>query len=296
MKDMDYALMLIKANKFDGAKDILEKLLKSDPKDKDILYNLGMLYSELGKPDMAVKTLSECVRVYPNYSNAYVALGFAYSLLSKNEKAKENFLKALEIDSANSYALRNLGGIYAKDNEHEKAIECLEKSFAINKEDQQTAYGLGYAYFVARKLDKADEYFKIVIDIDASTKIANSAKELRSKIAEISLKEKGFRPDAMFYCLSALQYFKDKTKKEVNVITLEIALKGRQGLDINDPEKKYKLNSMKGSFSGLHLFSYMYVGFQIIDPSADLGLDISKEYEEALKLFEQEKTSGSTIH
>jgi tetratricopeptide (TPR) repeat protein len=55
MKDMDYALMLIKANKFDGAKDILEKLLKSDPKDKDILYNLGMLYSELGKPDMAMK-------------------------------------------------------------------------------------------------------------------------------------------------------------------------------------------------------------------------------------------------
>ena len=53
---------------------------------------------------------------------------------------------------------------------------------------------------------------------------------------------------------------------------------------------------MKGSFSGLHLFSYMYVGFQIIDPSADLGLDISKEYEEALKLFEQEKTSGYTIH
>ena len=31
MKDIDYALMLIKANKLDGAKDILEELLKSDP-------------------------------------------------------------------------------------------------------------------------------------------------------------------------------------------------------------------------------------------------------------------------
>ena len=36
MKDIDYALMLIKANKLDGAKDLLEELLKSDPKDKDI--------------------------------------------------------------------------------------------------------------------------------------------------------------------------------------------------------------------------------------------------------------------
>jgi predicted Zn-dependent protease len=39
MKDINYALMLIKANKLDGAKDILEELLKSDPQDKEILYN-----------------------------------------------------------------------------------------------------------------------------------------------------------------------------------------------------------------------------------------------------------------
>ena len=47
MKDLNYALMLIKANKLDGAKDLLEELHKSDPQDKDILYNLGMCYTEL---------------------------------------------------------------------------------------------------------------------------------------------------------------------------------------------------------------------------------------------------------
>jgi tetratricopeptide (TPR) repeat protein len=81
MKDINYALMLIKANKLDGARDVLEELLQSDPGDKDILYNLGMCYSELGEPERAIKTLSECVRFYPNYSNAYVAIGFAHSIL-----------------------------------------------------------------------------------------------------------------------------------------------------------------------------------------------------------------------
>ncbi len=38
MKDLSYTLMLIKANKFHGAKDLLEELHKSDPQDKDILY------------------------------------------------------------------------------------------------------------------------------------------------------------------------------------------------------------------------------------------------------------------
>lgn len=49
MKDMDYALMLIKANNFEGAREIFEKMLESDPKNRDILYNLGMCHSELGK-------------------------------------------------------------------------------------------------------------------------------------------------------------------------------------------------------------------------------------------------------
>jgi len=296
MKDINYALMLIKANKLDGAKDILEELLKSEPQDKDILYNLGMCYTELDEPERAVETLSECVRCYPNYSNAYVALGFAHSRLDNDEKAKHNFLRALEIDPVNSYALRNLGGIYGKENDYEKAIECFEKSFSINQEDQQTAYGLGYSYFQIRRLNKASEYFKVVIALDESTKIANLAKDLNREIAEINLKSKGFSTDAMFYCLSALKFFKGKTIDEVKQVTFDISLKGQQGLDINDPDKKYTLNSMRGSFTGLQLVSYMYVGFKIIDHSLDVGLDLSEEYNEALRLFEQERSHGYTIH
>jgi len=99
MKDINYALMLIKANKLDGAKDLLEELLKSDPQDKDILYNLGMCYTELDEPERAVEILSECVRCYPNYSNAYVALGFAHSRLAEQLiglKIKDNLAKAFK--------------------------------------------------------------------------------------------------------------------------------------------------------------------------------------------------------
>jgi len=296
MNDINYALMLIKANKLDDAKDLLEELLKSDPQDKDILYNLGMCYTELDEPDKAVRTLSKCVRCYPKYSNAYVALGFAHSRLADYKKAKEYFLKALEIDPENSYALRNLGSTYGNENNYEKAIVCFEKSFSINQEDQQTAYGLGYTYFHTGKLDKADEYLKIVIELNESTKIANLAKDLRRNISEINLKSKGFRTDAMFYCLSALQFFKGKTIAEVKQVAFEIGLKGKEGLDINNPNKKYTLNTMKGSFTGLQLISYMYVGFKKIDPSIDIGMDLSEEHKVALRLSEQEITHGHTIH
>ena len=181
MKDINYALMLIKANKFEGAKDLLEELLQHDPGNQDVLYNLGMCYTELDEPEKAVKTLAECIRYYPHYSNAYVALGFAYLRLANDEKAKDHFLMALEIEPSNPYALRNLGGLYGKENDYDNAIQCLEKSFSINPEDQQTAYGLGYSYFHIGKIDKADKYFKIAIDLDESTKIADTGKRLKER-------------------------------------------------------------------------------------------------------------------
>jgi len=240
MKDITYALMLIKAHKFEGAKDVLEELLQSDPGNQDILYNLGMCYTELDEPEKAVKFLSECIRYYPHYSNAYVALGFAYSRLTDDEKAKDNFLRALEIEPSNPYALRNLGGLYGKENDYEKAVQCLEKSFGINPDDQQTAYGLGYTYFHTGKLDQAEKYFKIAIDLDESTKIADTAQDFRREIAEINLKAKGFRPDAMFYCVSALQFFKDKTLEQVKQVAFEIGMKGRQGMDMGSFQRLNK--------------------------------------------------------
>jgi hypothetical protein len=100
----------------------------------------------------------------------------------------------------------------------------------------------------------------------------------------------------MFYCLSALQFFKDKSLDQVRQVAFEIGMKGREGMDINHPDKKYTLDTMDGSFTGLQLVSYMYVGFKMIDPKKDIGLDLSEEYKQALGLFGKERPHGYTIH
>ena len=57
-----------------------------------------------------------------------------------------------------------------------------------------------------------------------------------------------------------------------------------KGLDINDPSEKYSITSIPGKFSGLQLLCIEYVGFKMIDPSLDIGFDLSKEYEAAKKI------------
>jgi hypothetical protein len=62
---------------------------------------------------------------------------------------------------------------------------------------------------------------------------------------------------------------------------------GTRGLDVNSPEQKYTLNSIPGKFSGLHLLCIEYVGFQIINPSLDIGFDLSAEYAAALAMHQK---------
>jgi hypothetical protein len=68
---------------------------------------------------------------------------------------------------------------------------------------------------------------------------------------------------------------------EVQRIGFEIAMKGRTGLDSNDPTQKYELKSFAGQFSGLHLVCLMYAAFKSFAPETDIGFDLSKEYEAA---------------
>lgn len=111
------------------------------------------------------------------------------------------------------------------------------------------------------------------------------AKDSLRSIAVGAVKEKGFRADAMFYCLSALEKFEKMRKEDIQKISFEIGIKGTEGIDINDPSKRYILKSMPGDFSGLQLISYMYVGFKIIAPEQNIGIDLSREYNAAKQMF-----------
>ena len=54
------------------------------------------------------------------------------------------------------------------------------------------------------------------------------------------------------------------------------------GIEVNDPDPKYRLQSLPGRFSGLHLVCLEYAAFKQLTPQTDIGFDLSREYEMAL--------------
>jgi hypothetical protein len=105
-------------------------------------------------------------------------------------------------------------------------------------------------------------------------------------LAQKVLRKRGgdLRPDVMMYITGSLERFSKMNAGEIKAVGMEIAMLGQNGLDINDPGKKYTLRSISGSFSGLHLVAMMYTAFQQIAPGTDVGIDFSKEYEAAKEL------------
>ena len=89
------------------------------------------------------------------------------------------------------------------------------------------------------------------------------------------------------YCLAAMDKFAKDGPGVRQSVTFEIAMLGRNGLDINDPTQKYTLKSMPGKFSGLQLVSYMYVGMRQLAPEMNPGIDLSKEYAAAMQMRER---------
>jgi tetratricopeptide (TPR) repeat protein len=62
---------LLTDGKLEAAGFILEDLAFRSPNDPNVLYNLGMVYSEFRDLDIAIDTLNRCVNIAPLYSNAH---------------------------------------------------------------------------------------------------------------------------------------------------------------------------------------------------------------------------------
>jgi tetratricopeptide (TPR) repeat protein len=285
MAKLDDAIRILNSGELRQGMEILEDLLRVEPENVNVLYNLGMCYSETGSIDRSIEILEKCVRLAPAHANALTALGFSYSHKGEQEKALAKLTAALDLNPDNFFALKNYGAVLAKLGKFDEAIASLEKANRLIPDSPEILYGLGLAHKEKGEVKAADELFKKVIQADRDAKLTEVAKTARREIALESLKSKGFRIDAVMYCLGALEFFSSKARNDIFAIVSEIALLGRRGLDINNPDKRYRLNSPEGEFTGLQLLCYMYVGFRIYDENVDVGADLSSEYHAALRIF-----------
>ena len=287
---LDFVMTMLKAGKIAEAVPYLESLTKSAPANAAVLYNLGIAYIELSQFDEAIIRLKRAVQLDPGHAHAWVGIGNAYHRMRKPELALEAFEQAAKANPNDGYTQRNLGGMLIGFKRIDEALVHLRKALALMPDDAQSIFGLATALEAlgTNEADKeADALYLRYIEEHRKSPLIEHAEKARSAFANKRLKSRtvdGFRPDVMMYIAGALKTFKEHGPKKRQAIAFEIGLLGRTGLDINDPDDKYRLSELPGMFSGLHLLAIMYTAFRQIDPTMDTGADFSAEYQAALEL------------
>ncbi len=281
------ALALFQKGNYREANPLLQSLHARFPDDEEVLFNYGMMLSDQGRLDQACRLLGHLVELAPGHSHGWTALGAALTRSGNKPRAAEAFQAALELDPTNAYAMRNAGAILAE-TDAAAALPLFEKATELLPDDQQTLLGYGTCLLRLGRKEEADPILIKCVKLNPLTETAEHARTARTRLAHETMRSNvagGLRPDVVMYCLGALQKFQALGSAKAKAVTLEIAMLGRNGLDINDSTQKYTLKSLPGKFSGLHLVSIMYVGMQAIAPGEDAGIDLSREYSAALEIF-----------
>jgi tetratricopeptide (TPR) repeat protein len=287
---LDFVMPMLRAGKIAEAIPFLESLTKSAPANAAVLYNLGIAYSELGQYDEAIIRLKRAVQLDPGHAHAWVGIGNAYHRMRKPEQALEAFEKAVQADPNDGYTRRNLGGVLIGFKRIDEAVAHLRRALDLLPDDPQAIFGLATALEqlgTREAEEEADGLYLRFIEEHPKSPMVEQAEKARTAFAHRRLKSSsvgGFRPDVMMYISGALQTFKKMGPQKRQAIALEIAMLGRSGLDINDPDDKYTLRALPGKFSGLHLLAIMYTAFRQIDPKMDTGVDFAAEYKAAVEL------------
>lgn len=251
--------------------------------DADIEYNLGICRSELGRIEESVAPLERCIELDPTYVSALVGLGVAYVRLGRLDEAEAALRNAIQQAPENAFAKRNLAVVLTKSGKFQEALPYFRQAASLTPADPNVQLGLAQCLMQlgGPHRAEADKLYKQIMERFRDHPAAEVALAARNQYASENLHaavDGNVRMDAVFYMQHAIEEFGKLDRAEIGKITMEIAVLGQQGLQINNPDIRYSLTNKPGDYSGLQLVSMMHVGVKLLDPNAKTGTGLDREY------------------
>ena len=158
--------LFLQISKFDLAKPLLEKAIQIDPNNKVAFNNLGLTLKEMNETLQAINCFKKTILIDPNFSIAHNNLGTLLKDLGEIQKAIDCYKQAIKINPNYLNAYNNLGLTYMELQEYDKAIIYYEKAIKINPKFANTHNNLGVIFMELEQYEKATESFEKAIEIN----------------------------------------------------------------------------------------------------------------------------------
>lgn len=286
-----HILEMLRQGKLKEGVAFLEALSRDLPDSPEIFYNLGVAYNELKEFDLAVIRLKKATSLAPTNSRAFVALAFAYQHLGRPADSELATARAFELAPEDGYVRQNMGTIALSRGAVQEAISHFREARTSIPENPETAFRLAEALQlsdVPAHREEAHQLRQHIFSRWPQSPYAQRAEEADAQVANTVFRDRAggmLRWDVISYIEGALKHFESLTLGQQKHLVFEIVQVGQTGLDINNPDSRYKLRSLpEKEFSGLQMAAYMFTGLQLVMPGVDSGLDFSAEYEAVLAM------------
>ncbi len=114
--------LLQRDDDLDGAVAMMQRLIEAHPGDGDLLYDLGLIYSNAGDDDTALATMLEVLNLDADHASALNFVGYTWADQAKRlDEAKRMVLRALELRPGDGYITDSLGWVH-----YQRGLKLLE--------------------------------------------------------------------------------------------------------------------------------------------------------------------------
>ena len=160
----------------------LERLLILTPEDGDLHYKLGNALSDIKSYASSKRSYEKARELEYDKVEIEFRIGKIARYEGNHRLAIEHFRKALEFNAEHLDSLRALVTIYESDNKPNHAIECLEKIITLDPEDVDSMFNTGELFEFIGNIEKANFWWKKVIEADENSEAANYARDRLNEI------------------------------------------------------------------------------------------------------------------
>jgi protein O-GlcNAc transferase len=152
-----------------------KKAIKIKPNIAETYHNLGLVYVDLKKIDLAITNFKKAININQNNPFIYNNLAAAQLELNKLEEAKVNLDNAIRLKTDFFQAFNNMGMLYKKLKDYNQSIIFLNTCIKLNVNFSDAYHNLGETYYEMGNIDYAILNYNLSLN-----KNPNSIKTLNS--------------------------------------------------------------------------------------------------------------------
>jgi Flp pilus assembly protein TadD len=158
---------LFKMQRYDEAAAKYQMIIDKYPESLYAWSNLGVVRSQEGKLQEAMKALQQAVKLSPNDAFSYRNLGIVYYQLNQNDAAIDALERSIALDPNNVYSHDYLGCACSQKGWQEVAEKEFQKAIEINDDFPDAHYNLAIVYAMQKPpaLELARRNYKRALEL-----------------------------------------------------------------------------------------------------------------------------------